>query len=162
MRTSFVLLFIVTLTSCGPAYHLRKAEEHIEKAKELGAKFRSDTTHTDIATPSSETEASKPFETVRTDQGLPVDRGNELDDSFMDILHDTVTIETTKWRTKTFFDTVERKVYQKVFIKGDTIRVPMEVNNSTEATGTREIFKWVSFLLVLLIILIGVLRWRKQ
>ena len=40
------LLIVLILTSCGPAYHLKRAEKHVKKAIEKGAKVGADTTYT--------------------------------------------------------------------------------------------------------------------
>lgn len=166
MKTIFAkfLLLILLLsilgmvTSCGlfgPEYHLRKAKYHIALAGELGAEFKKDTIYTNIVVAPGESDTLKSFRDIAKEQGL-----DTPDPTFMDIIHDTIVNETTKWRVKTVFDTVHKKMYQKVFIKGDTIRVPTEINNSIKAEGIRQYFIWVAVIIGLLIILVIV--WRKR
>jgi hypothetical protein len=40
----YLLLMLLLVTGCGPAWHLQKAQKHIDKAKEKGADVASDTT----------------------------------------------------------------------------------------------------------------------
>lgn len=40
---------------------------------------------------------------------------------------DTITIETTRWKSRTLIDTVTKKIYQQVECKSDTVRVPFKV-----------------------------------
>ena len=37
------LAILFVMTSCGAAYHLKRAEKHLKKAEQLGAKVTADT-----------------------------------------------------------------------------------------------------------------------
>ena len=44
-----LLLVLIVLNSCGPGYHLRRAQHHIRKAEEKGAKWSSQTFYKDVS-----------------------------------------------------------------------------------------------------------------
>lgn len=48
MRYILAAIFLWLLTSCGPAHKVRKAEQLLEQAGELGAKWHSDTVKTTV------------------------------------------------------------------------------------------------------------------
>lgn len=106
MKISSLLLII--LCSCGPAYHLKKAEQK-------GAKIQRDTVYKDIITERSVTDTLIKF--------LEVNK----------LFTDTLTIETTKWKTKTVIDTVTKRIFQQVECKPDTVRVPVSVETRISA-----------------------------
>lgn len=72
MRTTATILFIlllISLSGCGPKFHLRQAKKHIFKAESLGAKWQTDTVYVNTRVPLPEIRQdsiiiSKPGDTV--------------------------------------------------------------------------------------------------
>lgn len=110
-------LAILCLWSCSARYH-------IEKAKKKGAIIESDTVYQEIIIPSSKSDT---VTVVR-----PIN------------FHDTITIETTKWRTRTLItrDTVHNRdtIWQEVTCPEKRIIVPVEVNTDIDCPKRK--FPW--------------------
>lgn len=116
--TLFVLTFFVM--SCGPAWHLKRAELK-------GAKVKTDTVYQQLITESTVTDTITRFQTVR-----------------QILAGDTVIVNTVKWRLKERFDTLTKTVYRQVECKPDTIRVATAMNTTIEAGySIWVIVKWV-------------------
>lgn len=107
------IVLIGLLSSCSPAYHLKKA---IEK----GAEVKGDTVFTDVITERTITDTITHFQTVR-----------QL------LAGDTVVINTTRWRLKERIDTVTKTRYVQVECKPDTIKVATAVDLDISAGYTR-------------------------
>ncbi len=124
-----MVIAVVLLFSCGPSYHLKRAKRHIALAGELGAQFKQDTTWKKLLTPRSVSDTT--IEWVNTGEATT----SPLSDTtwWVPVWTDTIVIETTKWKTRTKFDTVTKTIYQQVECKPDTIRVP--ISTSTEITA---------------------------
>lgn len=116
------LWIALILCSCSANTHLKLAESHIRKAKLKGAVIHYDTVYKEVILFGTTTD------TVFVMNG--VER----------LLYDTLTIETTRWKTKTKIDTVTKKVYQQVECKPDTVKVPVIVKESlnTEKPGFKK------------------------
>lgn len=110
---------IAILVSCGPAYHLRKAKEHILKAEQKGASVKSDTVYknVDVIRDKLKTDTILRYRTLR----------------------DTIRIETPeriKFQLKV--DTVKKEIFTSVECPPDTvrIRVPTQINQKIKAGFT--------------------------
>jgi len=95
------LLILILLSGCSANWHLKQA---IKK----GSKVKSDTTYLDVITERTVTDTVALLSEVTK--------------------HDTITINTLRWRTKT----VIRKdtIWQEVECKPDTVKVPVTVTQT--------------------------------
>lgn len=107
MKPHYIALLL--LIGCSPAWHLKRSQIHLNKALQKGAQVSTDTVFVEVVT-----------EKTVTDTVVKV---NEVDRLFTD----TITIETTRWKSRTRIDTVTKKIYQQVECKPDTLRVPVKV-----------------------------------
>lgn len=129
------LCLVLLLFSCGPTWHLKQAKKHLKIAEAKGAKVSMDTVYRDIITERTVTDTLVQFQEVRR------------------LFTDTITVETTKWKTKTKIDTVTKKIFQQVECKPDTVRVPFEVlkikagHTTGQLIGAGLVFLVVGFLL---------------
>jgi hypothetical protein len=121
------LILAMLLTSCGPAYYLKRAERNIKKAEMLGAKITPDTVYVtrNIIVPEYQTDTV--FERVE--------------------FTDTFRLETTKVLTKVKVNYQDRTVYVKSICKADTIikRVPVTVTKTIEAKAGIPWWVWAVF-----------------
>ena len=114
MKTLHRLVWIAFfLCSCGPAWHLKKAQEK-------GAAITADTVFQDMITERTVTDTLVKFQHVT---------------SFLQ--GDTLTVETVRWKTRTLIDKVTQIVYQQVECKPDTVRVPVAVTTQISAGYTK-------------------------
>jgi len=104
MRYIFILLLC---SSCGANWHLRKAQKHIDKAIALGANIKRDTIIVHDTTYIPQTEYDTVYQNVK--------------------LYDTLRFESKRTIVKTVYDTLHKRVYQKVIEKPDTIIKKIEV-----------------------------------
>lgn len=114
MKIKLTILILI-LSACGPTYNLKQAKKHLLKAEAKGAKVDRDTVYKEIIVPKTVTDTVVKF--IQFDK----------------LFTDTLTIETTKWKTWTRIDTVNKKIYQQVECKPDTIRVPISVHTDIKA-----------------------------
>jgi hypothetical protein len=130
MKIKLTILILI-LSACGPAYNLKQAKKHLLKAESKGAKVERDTVYKEIITTKTVSDT--------------VVKIRQIDKLFTD----TLTIETTKWKTWTRIDTVTKKVFQMVECKPDTIRVPIAIKTDIKAGyGGFQLFGMIIFGLV--------------
>jgi hypothetical protein len=101
------IVLILLLSSCGANYHLRKASKHIDKAIALGANIKRDTILVHDTTYIPKVEYDTVYEHIN--------------------LYDTIRFESKRTIVKTVYDTLHKRVYQKVIEKPDTIIKRIEV-----------------------------------
>lgn len=113
------LLILILLSSCS-------ANKLLNMAIKKGAKVQSDTTYVDVVTERTVTDTTVLLKDV--------------------MVRDTVTVNTTRWRSKTVFkaDTI----WQQVECKPDTVRVPLKVETIISAPSK---FKWWHLVIALLV-----------
>lgn len=121
----FLLLVILCIvgmctSSCGPSYHLRRAEQHLQKAELKGANVRTDTVYK--------------LDTIY----VPV-VGIETDTIFQSIPGDTVEIEKERLRIKY----VELK-WDSVYIEGECLPDTVEVVRNIPVAVNKEISSGLS------------------
>lgn len=164
--TTKILLFIfaasilLMLFSCG-------AEWHLKRAIALGAKVTHDSTKLDLVTPGSETDSTLHYKQLA--EAFKKRNGElegGLDPTFDDIIHDTITNETTKWRVITKIDTLTRTIYQKVSIKPDSLKVTVPTDTIISADTSRLKIIYISVgigIILLLQIFIAYLarKWKR-
>jgi len=125
-----VLLFGgMAIVSCSASFHLKQA---IKK----GAKVQSDTTYIDVITERTVTDTLALLSEVTK--------------------HDTITINTLRWKTKT----VIRKdtIWQEVECKPDTEKVPITVTQTITVPPKRNWWEYILAGFVLGVILMGFVR----
>lgn len=127
MRTLIYLLTILFLTSCSASYHLNRAKYHILKAESLGATINKDTIYKEIVTKPTIAKGETKYETLK------------------ELLHDTINIETTRWKSKTVIDTVTKTIYQQVECLPDTIKVPVSVATNIKASTGYSLFQIIIY-----------------
>ena len=119
----FIILFLL---GCSP-------ERLLQMAVQKGAKVKVDTVFQQIITEKTLTDTVVHFQTVNRIIG-----------------GDTVTIETTRWKSKTVIDTLFKTVFQQVECKPDTVKVPVTVTTTISAGYTK--FQLIGSILAVLII----------
>ena len=109
------IAILLSLTSCGANYYLKKAERALKKAEQLGAVVTSDTVYVDRTITVPE---------FRTDTLIMAMNFN-----------DTIRIENERIKWKVKVNTVEKKVFVEAACKPviKTINVPVEVIKETKA-----------------------------
>lgn len=109
------LAILFVMTSCGAAYHLKRAEKHLKKAEQLGAKVTADTIYQDREVIT---------EKIEIDTVIKATHG------------DTVVIHKEKLRIK-YVQLPGEKVYIQGECDSDTIRikVPVTVYREIKAKG---------------------------
>jgi hypothetical protein len=90
-----------------------------------GAKIHSDTVYVDLVTSGSTTDTVYVIKDV--------DR----------IFHDTITIETERWKSRTRIDTLTKTIYQEVECKPDTIRVTHTVQTNIKSDTSKHWHKYL-------------------
>lgn len=113
------LLIVLLLSSCS-------ANQLLKKAIRKGAKVQSDTTYVDVVTERTVTDTTVLLKDV--------------------MVRDTVTINTTRWRSKTVFK--NDTIWQQVECKPDTLRVPYKVETIISSPSK---FKWWHLVIALLV-----------
>ncbi len=120
------LLIALFLSGCS-------ANQLLKKAIRKGAKIQSDTTYVDVVTERTVTDTTVLIKDV--------------------LVRDTVTINTTRWRSKTVFK--NDTIWQEVECKPDTLRVPFKVETTISSPSK---FKWWHLVIAVLVVLgVGVL-----
>jgi hypothetical protein len=147
-KLTLIICFSAILISCATFErsankHLKLAEQHLAKAKMKGAIIHSDTVYVDVVTSGSITDTVY----VSTD----VDR----------IFHDTITIETAKWKTRTRIDTVTKKIYQQVECKPDTVKVPVSVVTEIKSDKSKDWQKYALGALTGIVLLLIAFAFRR-
>lgn len=117
MKFKFILI-VILLSGCNANQLLRMA---IKK----GASIKSDTTYVDVVTERTVTDTTVLIKDV--------------------LVRDTVTINTTRWRSKTVFK--NDTIWQEVECKPDTVKVAQYITTEISAPSK---FKWWHFALVAL------------
>ncbi len=120
------LLLLLILSSCGPAYHLKKAKKHLLLAEAKGAKITTDTVY----------------------KTIPVITKTHVYDTVVirETLTDTLVITNTKYSVKLKYDTITKKEYVQVICKQDTVFVKVPVKIEKEIKPGFQIptgFWWV-------------------
>jgi hypothetical protein len=64
MRLLLFILSVMVLSSCGPAYHLRKAKKHLLLAEAKGASITADTIFRDVPVPQVRVDTTVKFITL--------------------------------------------------------------------------------------------------
>jgi len=126
MRHIIILLLII-LTSCGPAYYLKRAERNLKKAEMLGAKITPDTVYATRSIIVPEYKVDTVFKQVE--------------------FTDTLRLETTKVLTKVKVNYQDRMVYVNSICKADTVikRIPITVTKTIEAKAGIPWWVWAVF-----------------
>src|SRR5690606_18412309 len=131
-----LLLVLFYCASCGPSYHLRRAEQHLQKAELKGAKVQADTVYK--------------LDTIY----VPV-IGVEIDTIFQSIPGDTVEIEKERLRIK-YVEMPGDSVYIEGECEADTV---IQVRN-IPVTVTKEISSgYTLWDLVILCIVVAVVAY---
>jgi len=130
MRNLIFAIICFSLSGCGAAWHIKRAEKHIAKAEEKGAKWRNETR----------------MDTVYKDTAVYI-AGVEMDSSF-DLsgspTPDTIVITKDNIITKVVVNTVKGKAYVKTVKVPETkyVRVPVIVNRNITRTLKAGITNW--------------------
>lgn len=119
------LVLVLLLSSCGSAYHLKRAKMHLLKAEAKGATINSDTVYItkEVIVPQVQV------------------------DTLLRITQDTITISEDRVLTKILIDTVTNTVFVSSTCLPDTVRikVPVLVETEIKAKGLTG-FKLVGWL----------------
>jgi hypothetical protein len=117
-----VVLILITLSSCGPAHHLRKSEKHLKKAVAKGAVVKPDTVFKtiEVITPKIK------FDTVLRQVNF----------------RDTITVEKDKVITRIKYDTVSQTIFVQTECPPDTVYVKTAAVIKNEITCPPKDNKW--------------------
>jgi hypothetical protein len=140
MRFTLIAISVTLIVSaCGPAYHLRRAAHHIDRAKAKGALISRDTV---------------------TVHDTTLIKSHTVDTLFQDVnFYDTLVVEDTRTITKVKVNYVDRKVYIKTFVKPDTVYKEIKIPCETLRVPI-PLYRdpWVIPLIVFAIILLLIIR----
>jgi hypothetical protein len=140
MRLLLFILSVVVLSSCGPAYHLRKAKKHLLLAEAKGATLKADTVFREIE-----------VERVRVDTVVH-------NVTLEKLMHDTITVVQDNQVVKIKYLSKEKKVYVNVkSTKPHIVRVPVIVTKKVIAGYSRWNLITVGWAALLVGFLIGVI-----
>lgn len=128
------LLCLLTLSSCGSAYYLKRAQKNLEKAQEKGATWSRDTVY-------------MPVEIVR-----PETRVDTLV-KWAEAIRDTIRVTKDRTVTKVLIKPGE-PVYVSTYVPADTVvkEIPTYITNTIEAKKSRP--TWWDFIVGLLIAIV--------
>jgi hypothetical protein len=141
MRLLLFILSVMVLSSCGPAYHLRKAKKHLLLAEAKGASITADTIFRDVPVPQVRVDTTVKFITLEK------------------LLHDTITVVQNKTVVKIKYQEKEKTIYVNVEPekKKETMRVPVIVNKKIVSGHTNFRLIMASLLALIIGFVVGVI-----
>jgi hypothetical protein len=134
-----IAIVLMTLSSCGVNYHLRKSQKHLEKAIAKGVKIASDTTWKTLPVITPEIKFETTLKPVNVKDTL-IARDKESGAATKVFIHKT--------------DTLIRSVFIQTTCGQDTvfIKVPVAVNTEISSPKDNK-WKWIAMALGLVLIL---------
>lgn len=138
-----IAILIGLMTGCGVNHHLRKAEKHLKKAEQLGAKVHADTLWKLMEVPVPEIKRDTILKSV----------------SF----RDTITVIQDNITTRLKYDTVTRTMFLESECIPDTIKIKVPVIVNKQISSPRGFWYYFRFIAIALIVgfILGAIFWAS-